>query len=256
MLPIIGIAGKAGSGKDTVGHFMEDDYGAVCIAFADPLKRMAMELVGQHVGFTEKDLWGSSKNRETLFRMSGEAKGLIEKSVFENDSKMDKAALVTLISWWDNFIKDRHEITPRHVLQTLGTEWGRKVDPHMWVKPAMDTSFRLLYGGYDYLPAKGLIPNKNTSVPLVVITDCRFRNEVLGIAKNGGKVVLMDSPSSTSLSEHRSERELDDLPLFYYDYIMRNTRSGDPSKKEEELAELRIRVQDAMEVLLPVPWAR
>ena len=44
MLDIIGITGRAGSGKDTVGQFLVERYGFERIAFADPLKRIAREI--------------------------------------------------------------------------------------------------------------------------------------------------------------------------------------------------------------------
>lgn len=40
---IIGLSGKAGSGKDTVGDFMTE-YGYIPYAFADPIKQLAMSI--------------------------------------------------------------------------------------------------------------------------------------------------------------------------------------------------------------------
>ncbi|NJO18375.1 MAG: hypothetical protein HC877_22375 [Thioploca sp.] len=51
----IAISGFANSGKDTVGKIFEE-AGFISIAFADPIKRAAMEWYG----FTEEQLWGPS----------------------------------------------------------------------------------------------------------------------------------------------------------------------------------------------------
>lgn len=46
MNQLIGIAGRAGSGKDTAASFLVAQHGFVTSAFADPLKRSASELFG------------------------------------------------------------------------------------------------------------------------------------------------------------------------------------------------------------------
>jgi hypothetical protein len=58
-VPIIMLSGQAGSGKDTVAHFLVKNHGAVSIAQADPMKRLAMKLFG----FSEETLWGPSERR-------------------------------------------------------------------------------------------------------------------------------------------------------------------------------------------------
>jgi len=55
---IVGIIGKAGSGKDTVADMLHElRYDK--IAFADPLKRFCMDVFE----FTEEQLWGPSEKR-------------------------------------------------------------------------------------------------------------------------------------------------------------------------------------------------
>lgn len=58
--------------------------------------------------------------------------------------------------------------SPRELLQTLGTEWGREsVHPEIWVRTAM---------------------RRAAACRLAVITDCRFTNEAQAVKKAGGVV--------------------------------------------------------------------
>lgn len=55
---IIGLAGKAGSGKDTVGEYLANKHGFITIAFADALK----EHIGKGVfALSNNQLYGSGK---------------------------------------------------------------------------------------------------------------------------------------------------------------------------------------------------
>ena len=56
---VIGLAGKAGSGKSTVARHLVKQYGYVEIALADAVKRIAKQLYG----FTDEQLWGPSEAR-------------------------------------------------------------------------------------------------------------------------------------------------------------------------------------------------
>lgn len=88
--------------------------------------------------------------------------------------------------------------TPRHLMQTLGTEWGRKlVDPDIWKDRARNSIHNLVVRG---------IP--------VVISDIRFPNEYDMIKNMGGVVIritrygskLVPSGGNTNyVSDHESE---------------------------------------------------
>jgi hypothetical protein len=69
-----------------------------------------------------------------------------------------------------------HGFTPRALLQTLGTEWGRcLVHPDIWIT----CLFRRL---------------EQAAVERVVITDVRFDNEVHAIHARGGAVWAIERP--------------------------------------------------------------
>lgn len=54
---IIGIAGKKGSGKDTIGDFLCENYGYIRYAFGDPVKDVCKILFG----FNNRQLYGDKK---------------------------------------------------------------------------------------------------------------------------------------------------------------------------------------------------
>lgn len=95
--------------------------------------------------------------------------------------------------------------SPRQLLQTLGTEWGRgTVHPEIWIRIAMERAGRhLAFNG-------------------VVVTDVRFDNEAQAIIAAGGEVwrvtrpgwrCLSDDsaqhPSEAGVSEHLIARTID-----------------------------------------------
>jgi hypothetical protein len=57
---LVGLAGKAGAGKDTVAQYLERKHGYCVVSFAAPIRAMLMGLlghVGQHSGWiTEREL--------------------------------------------------------------------------------------------------------------------------------------------------------------------------------------------------------
>jgi hypothetical protein len=84
--------------------------------------------------------------------------------------------------------------SPRQLLQTLGTEWGRgTVHPEIWIRIAMERAGR----------------HEN-----VVITDVRFDNEAQAIVDAGGEVWRVTRPGWRCLADdaaaHQSEAGVSD----------------------------------------------
>lgn len=86
--------------------------------------------------------------------------------------------------------------TPREVLQAVGTEGVRHLDPDFLVKLAMRRAAEIL-----------------PEYP-VVITDVRFENEAAAIRDKGGLIVHIMRPEGPTIatSEHVSERGIQWLP--------------------------------------------
>ena len=86
----------------------------------------------------------------------------------------------------------------RHLMQTLGTEWGRQcVHPDVWVMIASKRIRDLHAAGYS-----------------VVVDDCRFPNEASMIRELGGELWHVERPGAAANTDHASEGALTDPELF------------------------------------------
>lgn len=243
MTPIIILSGKAGSGKDTVAAMLAG-YGMQPIAMADPMKRIAQLLFG----FTEEQLWGSSEARNAPVGIDRD----IFTENFENplSDPAVNARLDTILqgligdtaSAWPYFkiwyksvcihALELNGITPRYVLQTLGTEFGRSYNENMWVDGAKRTAFKLLAGGHVYTREKGLVRKSDTvGPPFIVITDGRFRNELLAVLAVAGETVKITrktdeaATSRAGVLNHSSEKELLGIPEGFFTHSIDNNGS-------------------------------
>lgn len=85
--------------------------------------------------------------------------------------------------------------TPRHAMQTLGTEWGREcMDPDLWIRIALKRAAAELDQGGK-----------------VVMDDCRFPNEAEAVLARGGSIVRITRDGEhvqitrNSAGDHASE---------------------------------------------------
>jgi hypothetical protein len=233
---IIGIAGAAGSGKDTVAGFISKYSSAVSIAQADPMKRFAKDVFN----FTEHQLWGPSEARngvderyltspawtEAAKRLMSDGMKWVQEVLPDLDVDAQYDAFNALVAWFIELARvhgfefdEAHnemkptiellfgierQLTCRYVLQTIGTEWGRQFSSDMWNTYSLRAARKLLAGGCYYSRAKGVFkPMPGSSYvqndpEFVCITDVRFRNELLGIHETGGMVLNVQSPSESN----------------------------------------------------------
>ena len=86
-------------------------------------------------------------------------------------------------------------VSARHMMQTLGTEWGRAcIHPYFWVMIARAKAERIMKDGRS-----------------VVIDDVRFPNEAAMIRELGGELWRIDRPGVTYNGDHSSESGLEDI---------------------------------------------
>lgn len=146
-LPLVGITGPAGSGKNTVADIISSEFDVVQYAFAQPLKQMLQ----QGLGLNRHDTDGYRKEQ----------------------------------------VDARYGKSPRQMMQTLGTEWGRNmVHPDIWVTATEDYCQRL---------------HEENHGLSIVLTDVRFDNEADWVRKNGGVIIHVKRPDAAAVPEHASE---------------------------------------------------
>ena len=259
-LPLILVCGPAGSGKDTVAAMIAKQTDAMLIAQADPMKRFAQKVFG----FTEQQLWGPSEYRngeDARFNETHEwgfaYYALRQKGVHElaDVIPMSKDRRVLLEKWFlqmahvhgfeynwttrEFYVKAEVKgLSPRYALQTLGTEWGRKILPEMWNEYAVNNAFKALEGQYNhYEKAHGFgdvdysVVHSGKAPPpsMVVITDGRFRNEILNVRRQGGFALLVKGPQQETLTAgvagHVSEKELGGIPDNFFNHILVNDKT-------------------------------
>lgn len=177
-IKLIGLHGKAGCGKTTVGDYLAGSQGAIPLSFALPLKLAATELFA------------------------------VEFDYFESQDLKN-----TKLYEWD--------LTPREILQKLGTE-----------------GMRNLFGQDFWLKRMHLELDANTyDGDLVVITDCRFQNEVDFIKDNGGIVIHLTragADGNIGIQNHASEADLDFSQFTDSNYV-RVSNDGTVQKLYENL---------------------
>lgn len=176
---IIGISGPARSGKDTVAKIMAallietdaEDLQNHIIAtesFAAPIKSMVAMLL-DFFGY------GSVMNKSS------------QEPFIEGDRKEE--------------VLDRINASTRKMMQTLGTDWGRKmIDEDIWLN-SMEHRFN----------AYGEAKKHGHDGVFVIITDVRFDNEAELIKQYGGTVIRIDTDRELSeVPAHESEGGISD----------------------------------------------
>lgn len=148
---IVGISGAAGSGKSTVADHLVRNHGFVRLKFAGALKAMMRALLletGAEPDVVDECIDGYYKDRRVT-QLSGQ--------------------------------------TPRHAMQTLGTEWGRQcMGGDFWV---------------DIVRSRIMTLPETTNI---VIDDVRFENEAALIRRCGGTVLHLTGRGGID-SDHLSE---------------------------------------------------
>ena len=148
---IIGFTGKKASGKTTAGVHMCRKKGFIRHSFADPIKTMAFHFI-KSFGYAD---------REAYDFLNGEKETTIPKIACSG----------------------------RRIMQTLGTEWGRRcIRDDVWVRAEI---FNL----------------GQTTAQRIVFDDVRFENEAALIRAMGGTIIHIDRSfdADHEIDHHASE---------------------------------------------------
>ncbi len=194
---LIGISGKIGSGKDTaavlVNQIIEElpGYYGPCATPKFEIKKFASTL------------------KDIVCLLIGCAREQLEDQAFKNKELPD---------CWDIIIDESfgmpasdkpwpvQKMTPRMLLQLMGTECGRNIiHENIWVN-ATFAAFTL--------------------ESRWVITDMRFPNELKAIKSRGGITIRINRPDTIRM-DHESETALDSAE---FDYVITNEGTLDDLK--------------------------
>lgn len=248
MKNLIGISGKIGHGKDCVGNVLANLYDEESLMFLQGLTDS--ELIQQPIGVGDSGGYEikkyASKLKDIVCLLIGCTREELENHEFKDTPLSDdwklhhiEAGVGIINTYAEEVSKKRYvtlkeaekaineispvnreifefklseeSMTPRKLLQLLGTEAGRKIiHPNIWVNSLFS----------DYEPHSKWI-----------ITDVRFPNEAEAIKERGGIVIRVNRHFENVLIEndtwavtdhqHPSETALDDYTGF--DYVIENT---------------------------------
>lgn len=168
---IIGLVGFIGAGKGTVRDILVREHGYHGFAFADALKDAVA----------------------TIFTWP---RGLLE-----GDSNASRAFRERVDPWWSH--KLGYEVTPRLILQKMGTEACRHgIADNIWIA-ALE---KRIHGYQD-----------------VVISDCRFPNE-LDFVRSAGGIIVQVNRGDVPTEEELSKMHISETAWNYVvpDYIIDN----------------------------------
>ena len=202
---LIGISGKMGSGKDTLSiviNYLADKFAPESIAdWEQPVSE-----------FTYANKKYSEKLKYMVCFLLGCSRSDLEDREFKEKELGEE---------WDG-------LTPRKLLQLLGTEAGRHIiHPNIWVN-ALFADYVCDDCGQQECPTDEEDTGQmiHRSFPDWIITDVRFPNEAEAIKDRGGILIRINRPQYLDnglvirKDEHLSETALDDYDEF--DYVINN----------------------------------
>lgn len=231
-LPIIGLCGNAGSGKNYVASIIGQNFNTIEIAFSDPIKRF----LNKGLLVPEEILWGESHLREKAldfipdnFAYAFESNvGPFVQEVISVSKNNDNPASVeaACLSWFKENKSVFKKKTCRQILQELGTDIFRNINNNTWCDYTLNTVLSILSDRKQYSAKLGLGAISTSSFPdLVVITDVRFANELLGIKRLGGTVCQIVS-NDAKIYQHSSETEQLSLPRHWFNFVLVNEKNN------------------------------
>jgi hypothetical protein len=190
---IIGINGRIGSGKDAVGEIIQKlmlttygDHTWKIKKFADKLK----DTVCLIIGCTRKQLEDRDFKEKELGEEWWYYRGEQKNKLFSYIEAEDANKKLTLV-----------KLTPRLLLQLLGTEAGREIiHPDIWVNSLMSECVEaeiVKVNGGTYQSG-----DLHVGYPNWIITDVRFPNELDAIRNKDGLTIRIERYCQNSLEDY------------------------------------------------------
>lgn len=256
---IAGISGKKQSGKNTVALIWQYLYDYYYNNYKHPITVEDFKEYVKNKHYL-KSVWKQKsfahKIKQITCILLGCAMEQLEDPIFKETPlgeewwviKLPSSGIIPYLGDYPSFYKkyDVIKLTPRMLMQMLGTEFGRgMVHPDIWCNSLMSeykgTIATIIdkecprQGIYDVTEEDELIYGKIDKLyPNWLISDVRFFNEAKAIKDRGGILIRVDRDSDYK-DDHVSENELDTYKDW--NYVIDNNYS---------LAELILRVKQIM----------
>lgn len=228
---LIGISGKIGTGKDTIGQIIQyltiGHEGLTVEEFIDHYKKTGIYLCDD----TKKSNWEIKKFAGKLKQIVALLTGCTVEDLESQEFKSKPLSE----DWVNGSERVSNDIpTYRWLLQRLGTEVMRDmVHENVWVN-ALFADYKLTADPKvsEFLAAEGLPQSMNggkADYPNWIITDMRFENEARAIKQRGGLLIRVERTPFTvhhsktgerhdlsreAFTEHPSETALDNYHGF------------------------------------------
>lgn len=239
-LSVIALMGKSKSGKDTFGQMLLEaggPGGGVSIAFADKLKQVCADVFDVPLEEMYSEA-GKAASMGLPCLVCPLCKSIDCKEITIEREKNAACSTCGAVGELRGFLS---EWTRRTVLQYIGTEGFRRIDPSVWVKHALRTARAALTEGVEIVSASD---SKREGVrfisKFVVITDCRFRSEMDAVLAGGGEVWRIKRPltddAKAGIGGHQSETEMDSIPDDMFQRVIVNDGSLEQLKAKAAAA--------------------
>ena len=231
---IIAISGKMNSGKDEIGNIIryllyKERYKGVAHVVEYPyLNDLDKRLLDVEDGFVVKKF--ADKLKQIVCTLLNCSREMLEKREFKNTALGEEwwyfkclhpSELGSLVPYEGNISKissphwELIKLTPRIILQLLGTEAGRNIiHPNIWINALMSE--------YKDKYARSTWWGRHPKYPDWIITDMRFPNELMAVNKFNAITIRVNSNfnyanapalnednGKAPVVEHESETALD-----------------------------------------------
>lgn len=196
------LSGKKQTGKDTAATFITkllqgSGKRVVISAFAEPLKRMCIEILG----LNRAEVYGTDAQKNALSHIMWDGFPLDIRLKYSKEYvgyDPGRGSSIEIRSQW---LPRTGPMTNREVLQVMGTDIFREIYGDVWAKAPFNADW------------------KDTDV--VILADCRFPNEKKVTEDAGGIIIRLER--STGLNDnHASETALDEC---YFEHTFKNNGS-------------------------------
>jgi len=182
---LVGLAGRAGSGKSTCAAWLVEHRQAVEFSLAEPLKLLAMDVFG----FSREQVFGTQKDKET-----------VDLCVSVRDEQLAQSVLDAVPDAGYLRESKRREVyagrrvSPREMLIRLGNGARERIYKDVWLDAC-------------------LARIRERAAPLSVVADVRYDSEAAALHKAGAKIIRLNCPDAATAVDRNasSEKSVDEI---------------------------------------------